>query len=200
MKHQGTLRLSILLKCKPQLAMGISASAVRSLCSKQSAAVTTSEYKFKFKMSIKISSSFLLISLLIGLSSCGRTAEIQQLQSELNTVKTELSQLKSSSSTSLVHIVYFPLIRQTTRSDISYLIDQIKTLNGIEVVKDLEVGTFQDLGDKRALSQYNVVMQMRFDSQEDYQIYQNHPTHLALREICKAFLNGPPATYDYWTK
>lgn len=148
------------------------------------------------------SSRLLLFTLTVTLllMGCGHSAEIQKLEEELSQVKTELTALQTASSKSLVHIVYFPLNQETTGADISNLVKQIKTLEAIEVVKDLEVGTFEDLGDKRALEQYKVVMQMRFDSQAAYQSYQKHPIHLKLRENCRTYLSGPPATYDYWTE
>ncbi|MEM8908372.1 MAG: hypothetical protein AAGD05_11045, partial [Bacteroidota bacterium] len=64
-------------------------------------------------------------------------------------------------------------------------------------VKDLQVGTFTDLGDTRALQQYHLVMQMGFSGQQAYQSYQQHPIHVALKEKLAEYLAASPSTYDY---
>ena len=65
---------------------------------------------------------------------------------------------------------------------------------------DLEVGPFEELGDTRALSQYGLFMQMSFANKAAYEVYQKHPTHLALRENTGQFMAGPPVTYDFMKK
>ena len=107
----------------------------------------------------------------------------------------EIADLKSADD--LVHIVYFKMKEDASKEG---LIKEIKKLEGIEVLHNLEVGTFQDLGDKRAMSEFGIVMQMEFANETDYKTYQAHPIHLALKKAVGAYLAGPPVTYDYWEK
>lgn len=118
-----------------------------------------------------------------------------KLKEALKMAQAKIKDLKSADD--LVHIVYFKLKEDASKDG---LIAEIKKLEGIDVLKNLEVGTFQDLGDKRAMSQFDVVMQMEFENETDYKIYQAHPIHLALKAAAGAYLAGPPVTYDYWEK
>ena len=121
--------------------------------------------------------------------------ENDKLKEALKMAQTEIADLKSADD--LVHIVYFNLNEQAS---VEGLITEIKKLKAIEVVHNLEVGTFQDLGDARAMSYYGVMMQMEFKNEGDYKIYQTHPIHLALKKAVMPYFDGPPATYDYWEK
>ena len=99
----------------------------------------------------------------------------------------------------LVHIVWFELRDDATPAERRELLDDLKTLQQIPVVHDLEVGSFQDLKDQRSLSHLDVVMQMGFQSEAHYQTYQSHSVHLALKGRVGKYLSGPPVTYDYWS-
>lgn len=132
----------------------------------------------------------LLLLTAICCSSCTKPTKIQKTEF----VKTEFNQHNTAP---LVHIV---LLKVKENAAIDELILEIQKLSAIPEVKNLEVGTFKDLGDTRALSEYAVLMQMRFENEPDYQVYQKHPIHLALKENTKLYLAGPPVTYDYLTK
>ncbi len=122
--------------------------------------------------------------------------ELTKVKTELATAKQNIESLKSQIEPEgeLVHIVFFDL---KADANADALTAEIKKLEGIEVVKDLQVGPFENLGDQRALSDYDMMMEMSFDNKSDYRTYQAHPIHLALKESAKAFLAAPPATYDY---
>lgn len=77
--------------------------------------------------------------------------------------------------------------------------DKMEKMEAIPVLSNLEIGKFQDLGDQRAMSDFSIVMQMDFDSEENYRRYQEHPIHLALKRAIGLFLGASPITYDYWT-
>lgn len=77
------------------------------------------------------------------------------------------------------------------------MIEEIKKLEAIEQVHEMQVGQFKDLGDQRALSDYELFLQMSFTDEAAYQTYQKHPIHLTLKEKAGAYLAGPPVTYDY---
>ena len=129
--------------------------------------------------------------LLIGVFffSCNRNIEKIKATDSSTVEQASVEQFK------FVHVVYFTL---KEKADIDLLIKEIKKLKAIEVLHNLEIGTFADLGDKRALSQYDLVMQMDFKSRADYEIYQIHPLHLQLKKAMMNLLAGPPATYDYF--
>ncbi len=94
----------------------------------------------------------------------------------------------------MVHLIFFKL---KPEADIAFLAKEIQKLENIDVVKDLQHGAFEDLGDKRALSEYQYFMEMSFVDKAAYKLYQKHPLHLKLKEKAKPMLAGPPAAYDY---
>ena len=98
----------------------------------------------------------------------------------------------------LMHLVMLNVKDDINGADLSNLVMQLESLQKIEQVKTLRVGSFKDLQDKRALSDYEVIMEMGFASEAEYRVYQDHPDHIAVRTAITPFLSGPPATYDYW--
>ncbi|MFK7810504.1 MAG: Dabb family protein [Saprospiraceae bacterium] len=123
--------------------------------------------------------------------------KINELETNLAKVKNELAEHKSLKNNDLVHIVYLDLKKEITVEDKEKLMVAIRKLSEIPEVKNLELGSFKPLNDPRALSAFEVVFQMEFKDEKDYQIYQAHETHLALKTIAKDFVAGPPVTYDY---
>jgi len=112
---------------------------------------------------------FFTFCFLLFLSSCASTA----LQSELTTAKSNLakaeatlkmaqqtiSNLQKEKTGRLVHLVFFKL---KSEQDAPTMIAEIKKLKAIPVVQDFEVGAFEDLGDARALSDYDIVLELVF--------------------------------------
>lgn len=144
--------------------------------------------------------NFLMVLVLFtACSDASVQEELAKTQRELTTAKSEIEQLKMEIEPEgeLVHIVFFKV---KPGVDEAALTAEVKKLEAIKEVKDLEVGPFQDLGDARALSDYSMVMEMSFDNLEAYERYQVHPIHQALKENTKTFMAGPPATYDYMKK
>lgn len=144
----------------------------------------------------------LAIMAILG-TSCSNEGAIQN---ELNETKQQLAaaqvtieQLKAAIEPEgdLIHLVFFNLKPEV---DPEVLVKEIKKLEAIEEVMDLEVGAFAELGDARAMSEYQLLMQMSFADSAAYQSYQKHPIHMALKEIAMPWLNGPPVTYDLYKK
>ena len=144
---------------------------------------------------------FLLFSLLLFFA-CADT----QVQTELSIVKQQLAtanekinqlQAQIEPEGELVHLVLFKV---KPDADQAALVAEVKKLEGIQEVMDLEIGPFEDLGDARALSDYTMLMQMSFADKAAYENYQKHPIHLALKENTGQFMAGPPATYDFVKK
>ena len=127
-------------------------------------------------------------------------AELEITKETLHATLTEIENYRSDGENlknSLVHIVYFQLKKGSTAQDTFDLINELKSLESIEEVKNIRVGGFLDLGDKRAMSQYPFVLQMDFNSEEDYKTYQQHELHLKVKAGLKKYLGAPPVSYDY---
>ncbi len=141
---------------------------------------------------------YFFIALIFCFFSCQNGAEhlveIQQLKLQLLEKQKEVELLKIKQDRYLIHIVYFDLKPDANKK---LFIEALEKLEKIPVVKDLEIGQFKDLADKRAMAEFEVMMQMAFDSKEDYTTYQNHPIHLELKNLAGKFVSAPPVTYDY---
>jgi lipopolysaccharide export LptBFGC system permease protein LptF len=146
-----------------------------------------------------------LAALVICLATAGcqpwNTVELEKTRAELARVQAQLAtQQTLASSRRLVHLVWFRMKDGAGDEDRERLIAELKKLGSIDVVHDLEIGRFQDLGDSRAMADLDVVMQMGFRSQEDYATYQSHPVHLNLKRRVGDFIDTAPVTYDYWSE
>lgn len=122
--------------------------------------------------------------------------ELQLTKKQLAETQQALAELEAATAETgeLVHIVLFKLKPEV---DEGTVIAEIKKLEAIPDVRELEVGPFQNLGDPRALSDYALIMEMSFQDETAYKKYQAHPTHQALKEQLGSLLAGPPLTYDY---
>ena len=144
---------------------------------------------------------FLLVLILVNCSNAALETELTTAKNALATAESALQKtnqeiiaLKQNDAGKLVHVVFFKI---KPDADASGAIAEIKKLQQIPEVQDLEVGTFEDLGDARALSDYHLIMEMTFDNKAAYDKYQQHPIHLGLKDKVGPFLAGPPATYDF---
>lgn len=138
----------------------------------------------------------LLITLSVACTDTAMQTELHLAQRQLVETQKALSELEAATAETggLVHIVLFKL---KPGADQDKMIAEIKKLEAIPVIQELEVGPFQNLGDTRALSEYAIIMEMSFQDSTAYQKYQAHPIHQALKENTLSLLGGPPATYDY---
>lgn len=145
---------------------------------------------------------YLLIFSLLVLVACTNTAvqeELTTLKQELTAAKEKITSVESQIEPEgeLVHLVLFKV---KPDADQAAMVAEVKKLTGIKEVMDLEIGSFEDLGDGRALSEYSILMQMSFANKAAYENYQKHPIHLALKDNLNPFMAGPPATYDFVKK
>ena len=145
---------------------------------------------------------YLNLLLLITFFSCSNSAvqqELEKAKQQLVEAQAVIKNLEEQIEPEgdLVHIV---LLKLKPDADQAALIVELKKMEGIKEVMELEVGPFEDLGDARALSDYNMIMQMSFKDQTAYETYQKHEIHLNLKESLGPYLAGPPATYDYMVK
>jgi len=103
----------------------------------------------------------------------------------------------NSADESFSHIVFFDLKDSLDNNDVDFFLDELNSLKSIEQLHSFSAGSFLDMDDVRALSNYDICMQMVFRNREDYNIYQNHPVHKALKSNVGSFLKSPPKTYDF---
>jgi hypothetical protein len=145
---------------------------------------------------------FYLLVLLCAVSCQPRLADVQKierLEKELAATRKALAATTISEEPSaFVHVVYL-----NTKADIStaakaQLKEAITRLAQIPEVENLQLGSFKNMNDSRAMSDFEMTFQMSFNDSAAYVIYQMHPIHLELRTIAKELLEGPPVTYDYW--
>jgi len=97
----------------------------------------------------------------------------------------------------LIHLVYFNTKPDLSSEQLENFEKEILKLKTIPFLKDLEIGTFEDLNDPRAMNDFSLLMQMRFSNTSEYRDYQEHPAHLKLKEVAASYLAAPPVTYDY---
>lgn len=141
---------------------------------------------------MKIYSFLLAVLFFVSCSQQATDEELTSTKKALSEAETKIAALETKGD--LVHLVYFDL---KEGADVNAFIAEIEQLRNIEEVQNLEVGTFKDLGDERALSQYELVMQMSFKDSAAYQVYQNHSIHLQLKAAAKSVVAAAPATYDF---
>jgi len=120
--------------------------------------------------------------------------QIQKAEKALTEAKTQLAALQSAK---LVHVVMLNIKDDLSEEEIQTLTANMKRIGTIDLVHDFEFGTFADVGDERALSDYEMVMKMSFKSHEDMAKYQENEVHDEVRTKAADYLAGPPAVYDY---
>ena len=97
-----------------------------------------------------------------------------------------------------VHTVFFKL---KPDADIQVLLKSLETFKTVDVIKKVEIGTFQDTGNPAsALTEYGVTVKMTFDDLAAFRVYEKHPVHLASIEATKNLMAAPPIGYDYIVK
>ena len=147
---------------------------------------------------------FIFVSLVSCKQSPNAQAELEKLQAEfteknkaLESLQKEMKLMLEADNAPLVHLVFFDLKDEITPTQKTAFIKILKDLDSIEGVYNLEVGTFEDLGDERALSKYDVALQMEFSSADGYEKYQNDERHLKAKKALGGYLAEPPASYDF---
>lgn len=135
--------------------------------------------------------------LLIACKPSNDNPTVQKLETIVKKQAEIIEQLEQKPKGSIMHLVWLDLKPDLTKEQIENLTKALFTLEEIKEVKDYQVGNFIDLGDKRAMSELESMISMRFESKADYTTYQDHPVHLALKESLGEYLAGPPVTYDY---
>jgi hypothetical protein len=97
----------------------------------------------------------------------------------------------------LKHIVLFNMKDSLPEVSHDFFLQNMDLLSTIPEVIEFEWGKFAELGDPRALSEYEYIMRMGFENREAYKRYQKDSLHLEIKKKLMPFLAAPPATYDY---
>ncbi len=143
---------------------------------------------------------FLLLITFAGCQQNNLQEQLAACQQELSEKNEALEAAANSSETenpTLVHTVYLNVKDDISDADRTRLMEGIITLASISGVYHFKSGSFKDLGDKRALSDYEVVLQMEFLNEEAYHNYQQDSVHIGFKKSVADLLAGPPATHDF---
>jgi ABC-type enterochelin transport system substrate-binding protein len=148
---------------------------------------------------------FLALSLAILFTACSNNSQAEQqlaeAQAQMQKAEVALAeaqaQLVAQQSAKLIHIVMLNIKDDLSEEDLQTLATNIKRIGTIGLVHNFEFGTFADVGDKRALSDYEMVMKMAFTSREEMAKYQVNEVHEEVRTKLGPYLAAPPAVYDY---
>lgn len=145
-----------------------------------------------------------ILTLLLIFTSCKTEdksiTQLEELKTVLEAKNQELLDLKNNTGNNkgaIVHSVYFEIQDGLSSQQLSTFINKCKELKKIKEVNNFRIGSFEDLGDPRALFDFQLVMDMSFKNKRAYEIYQNHPIHLNLKESIGEYLKKGPRTYDF---
>lgn len=147
---------------------------------------------------------FYLLFVLILLSACqtsDTSPALDALEYELEKAKKELAiaqgDLASKRSGTLIHTVYFDLKTSLTARERTAFVQELSRLKGIPEVYDFRQGGFEDLADKRALSEYEWAIEMTLKDKAAYSRYQASAIHQEVKAKLVAYLAKAPASYDF---
>jgi hypothetical protein len=91
-----------------------------------------------------------------------------------------------STKAKLVHHVFFWLKRPGSQADRDQLIAGLRTLHGIRVIRDLQIGIPASTEQRDVVdASYDVSELIYFDNTADQKIYQDHPIHQAFVKSCE---------------
>ncbi len=140
---------------------------------------------------------FLAILSLAGCQNANDT-NLAAMQEELKAAQATIDSLSNAEQTGILHTIYLTTKPDISDEDKTQFLEMVKSLGNIQQVKDIEVAERLNVGDEeRALKQYNVVLQIRFDNLEDLRIYDKDEYHAQVRGQLKEYLVGPPASFDF---
>jgi hypothetical protein len=125
--------------------------------------------------------------------------ELANAKYELEKVNLELKTLSEKASKGkLVHQVYFNLKADLSEIDKEIFTDGLEKLGGIEVVESMVVEERKNVGDEqRALTQFDVLMELRFENKAALEVYAKDDFHQEIKKEIGRFLAKPPMTFDY---
>jgi len=132
--------------------------------------------------------SVVCFSILI-LTACFNTAKLENQKADT---------IAKLSNKKLMHIVYLKTKDNLDELALIEIKTQLQSLAEISGVIDLTVGTKAKTNDNRHFENYNLALQMKFNSIDDLNVYAINEYHLKVRESIKPVLTAPPIVFDYW--
>jgi hypothetical protein len=94
-------------------------------------------------------------------------------------------QTNSNLKTGFVHTVFFWLKNSESTADKAQLKAGLQAIATIDVIKTAYIGEPATTNRGVIDTSYTLSLTFIFDSQEDQDVYQTHPIHLAFVEACK---------------
>ncbi len=104
----------------------------------------------------------------------------------------------SSTITGLVHTTYFTMKPDLTEAEQKAFLEGLESLKNIKEVQSIIIEKRLNVGDEvRALTQFDIIMQLMFANEADLKNYDKNEEHNKLRKTLGKYLAGPPATFDF---
>lgn len=145
--------------------------------------------------------------LLLGCYSVPNTAaELKAAQSEIKALQAQLDRQVQVQEESrnfaglLVHVVTLQLKATVSEAERQTIRTELEKLAELPQLQTMQIGTPADTGDPRAVTDYDFILHMGFNSMETLASYQQDERHLAVRAAIGPFLAGPPVVYDFYTR
>lgn len=154
----------------------------------------------------KMKNLLLLLTISALLAGCGgeckHEKELAALHEKLTLTEAELSVYLENENTDsvLVHNVFFKTKPELTEKEMTDLMAKLASLDQVESTQNVWVGKPADTGDPRLVSDYQVALQVTFESEEKLAEYQQDAHHLKMREEASKYFAAPPVVYDFWAE
>jgi hypothetical protein len=98
-----------------------------------------------------------------------------------------LMTMEKKSSKKLVHHVFFWLKNPNSKEDLNKLLEGLKTLKGIETIRELHIGVPAETEVRPVIdASYSASELMFFDDLEGQKVYQDHPIHQKFIADCSS--------------
>jgi len=142
--------------------------------------------------------SLISIVLLLGCAEekDSNTRQLERLEQEIAELANRLENLPDHKA-GLTHLVFLNLKDDISPGQVEVIMERINQLGNIANVRNFSIGHYQDVSDPRAMSQYEIVLELAFENAAELASYQKDEQHIAIRADLKKYLASPPVTYDY---
>jgi len=77
------------------------------------------------------------------------------------------------------------------------LIEELNHLSNLKSVSSFNVGKYKELNDPKAMSDYELILDITFDNKAAYLSYQSDSLHQTMIIKSKKCMAGPPVSFDY---
>ena len=136
------------------------------------------------------------VFILIGCIDSSKQDDFNKLKKELEAANATITKLENQlpSKGDIVHMVF---VKMKPGNDTQVLISELRKMEKIEGLNNLQFGLFENLEDPYAMSDFDFMLQMSFASKADYAKYQKDKLHLDIIEKSKNLVAEPPISFDY---